>query len=120
MTEFLESIIFRQIMVQILLTTDILHIREIQAAITEKEIQFADKTLTFYDVIGRKDKRARWSQYFEEDGVNCVIYMASLAAFDQTMAEDRGTNRFLDSIACFSDLMENPDLRKMQFIILLV
>jgi G-protein alpha subunit len=60
--------------------------------------------MKFYDVAGQKDRRARWAPYFEHN-LDGLIFIASIAAFDQRMKEDDTVSRFDDSLECFDELV---------------
>ena len=72
----------------------------------------------FYDVAGQKDQRARWIPYFEKL-LHGIVFVASVAAFDQFMKEDVTTNRFIDSLILFESLMSNELLKSVAVIVLL-
>lgn len=97
---------------------DVLNARIKTESITERIFKVEGRELHFFDVAGQKDRRARWAPYFEES-LTAVIYTVSLSAYDQVLAEDKVTNRFLDSVELFGTLMNNPILNKTSVIILL-
>lgn len=69
----------------------------------------------FFDVSGLLHHRKVWLNYF--DNVNSVLFVISLAAYDQVLVEDENTNRMQDSINLFKDLLEEKLLARPQFIL---
>ncbi|OBZ78252.1 Guanine nucleotide-binding protein subunit alpha [Grifola frondosa] len=49
----------------------------------------------FYDVGGARGQRAAWVPFF--DDVNAVLFLCSMAGFNEVLVEDRTVNRLLDS-----------------------
>jgi signal recognition particle receptor subunit beta len=86
-------------------------------SITEKCFNVQNQKFKFYDVAGQKDRRSRWAPYFEKN-LDGLIFVASLAAFDQRVREAPEKNRFVDSLECFEELMGNRFLQLVPTIIL--
>lgn len=70
----------------------------------------------FYDLAGQVDKRSIWTQYFE-NGLNCIIYVLSIASFDQYLEEDKSINRFEDSLNCYKQIIKNKLLAGVSIIV---
>lgn len=77
----------------------------------------AGKTWLFYDVGGSKGQRAAWAPYF--DDVNAMIFLCSMAGFNQTLSEDRSVNRLLDSLTLWKTICSSKLLSNVTFILLL-
>ncbi|KAK7683158.1 hypothetical protein QCA50_013831 [Cerrena zonata] len=75
------------------------------------------KTWLFYDVGGSKGQRAAWAPYF--DDVNAMIFLCSMAGFNQTLSEDRSINRLLDSLTIWKTVCSSKLLSNVTFIMLL-
>ncbi|GMR62077.1 hypothetical protein PMAYCL1PPCAC_32272, partial [Pristionchus mayeri] len=60
---------------------DILHLRIPTTAVTEINFSFATSTIRLIDVGGQRTYRKKWIHCF--DGVSAVLFVASMAAYDQ-------------------------------------
>lgn len=58
-----------------------------------------------FDVGGQKAQRRKWIHIF--DDVHAVLFITSLAEYNQTLAEDNKINRMLDSIELFDQICNN-------------
>jgi G-protein alpha subunit len=48
----------------------------------------------------------------QDQELDAIIFVASLAAFDQIMYEDPLINRLMDSMVCFEHIMDNAILKR--------
>jgi signal recognition particle receptor subunit beta len=94
---------------------DILHLRISTNSVTETIFQIDGNAFHFYDVSGLKHRRRQWTQYFMD--VTTILFIVSLAGYDQVMAEDEKTNRLTDSIVLFGQIVNNPILSKPDVIV---
>ena len=69
------------------------------------------------DVGGQRSERKKWLRCF--DSVQAVIFIASLAEYDQVLAEDGMTNRMRESIVLFGQMCEHTYLEKTNMILFL-
>jgi len=69
------------------------------------DMKFTIKTTTFhiFDVGGQKSERKKWIHCF--DNVKAVIFVASLACYDELMFEDNTTNAMIDSLNLFEKVL---------------
>ena len=74
--------------------------------------------MQFYDVAGQKEKRQRWVPYMQSR-LSAIIYVTSIASYDQRMEEDRTVNRYVDALVLFESIMQNPLLKGVQTIVML-
>ncbi|KAK2465615.1 hypothetical protein APHAL10511_002507 [Amanita phalloides] len=72
---------------------------------------------TIYDVGGYRSQRAAWAQFF--DDVNVIIFLAPMSAFNQTLAEDDGMNRLVDSMRLWEQISANKILASVELILFL-
>ncbi|KAF8716015.1 hypothetical protein AX14_012498 [Amanita brunnescens Koide BX004] len=72
---------------------------------------------TIYDVGGSRSQRAAWAQFF--DDVNVIIFLAPISAFNQTLAEDDGVNRLVDSMRLWEQICANKILASVELILFL-
>ncbi|KAF8602136.1 guanine nucleotide binding protein, alpha subunit [Ceratobasidium sp. AG-I] len=70
-----------------------------------------------YDVGGARGQRHVWAPFFSD--VNAIIFLAPISAFDQTLAEDRRTNRVEDSIQLFKQVCGNKLLSNVNIVLFL-
>lgn len=99
-------------------TDDILRVRIPTDAIVQRSFVVNGKQFNFFDVAGQKDKRSRWVPYLSST-LRGIIFIMSIASFDQRMAEDATVNRYLDSLVLFEELMGNSLLAGIPTILLL-
>ncbi|KAH9938925.1 G-alpha-domain-containing protein [Amylocystis lapponica] len=71
----------------------------------------------FYDVGGHRGQRAAWAPFFED--VNAMIFLCSIAAFDQNLSEDHTVNRLVDSMKLWKTICSSSLLKNTTFILLL-
>ena len=66
-----------------------------------------DENVSFriVDTGGQKNERRKWIHHFEN--VSAIVYVVSLAAFDEPLYEDETINSLHDSIKLFGDTMNN-------------
>ena len=69
------------------------------------------------DVGGQRSERKKWLRCF--DSIQAVIFIASLAEYDQVLAEDGVTNRMRESIVLFGQMCEHTYLEKTNMILFL-
>jgi guanine nucleotide-binding protein G(i) subunit alpha len=96
---------------------DWLKLRTVTNNISETVIKFNSQYLHFFDVSGVKSHRKYWVSYF--DDVTAILFVASLASYNQTMLEDDSKNRLMDSLVAFEGLVNNPLLMKTGIILFL-
>ena len=64
------------------------------------ETEFGEYQMEFTDVGGRRAERRKWTRLF--DNVSAVIYVMSLAGYDQNLSEDHTTNCLGETLKLFS------------------
>lgn len=96
---------------------DILMARSETTKPTETEFIINGVTHLVIDVGGQKTYRPTWAVFFDDS--KAVIFVVSLASYDQIMAEDSGMNRMHDSMRLFETICNNPLLRSVAMILLL-
>ena len=86
---------------------DILRARLKTIGVTEHALHIdtrgsVPKDWLVYDVGGSRTQRAAWMPYF--DASDAIIFIANVAGFDQTLAEDRSMNRMVSYAFHDSDI----------------
>nr|KAJ3420203.1 hypothetical protein HK105_005970 [Polyrhizophydium stewartii] len=97
--------------------SDILHIRHRTTQIVEMSIIISGRTFRFFDVGGQRGDRKRWIPYF--DDVHSILFIASLADYDQVLVEDTRVNRMIDSLALFETIFNHKLLQNSGMILFL-
>ncbi|KAJ7881474.1 guanine nucleotide binding protein, alpha subunit [Mycena leptocephala] len=75
------------------------------------------REFAFFDVGGHRSNRPKWVSYF--DDMDCIIFLAPISAFDQTLAEDHKVNRLEDSLNLWTAIVSNKLLQKTNMVIFL-
>ncbi|KAJ3366571.1 hypothetical protein HDU91_001792 [Kappamyces sp. JEL0680] len=96
---------------------DILNLRTVTQSVSDTIFRIKDEKLHVIDVSGLSHHRSTWISYF--DDVNAILFVASLSCYDQTMAEEDGVNRMVDSLVLFEDVVNHKLLEKKFFVLFL-
>ncbi|KAJ1345164.1 hypothetical protein BSLG_000679 [Batrachochytrium salamandrivorans] len=96
---------------------DILHIRHSTTSISECAFKMNDFTLRFLDVAGQRGFRKQWAAHFDQ--VDSVLYITSVASYNQVLDEDKTVNRMTDSMQLFTELSKNTHLKNKALVLLL-
>jgi hypothetical protein len=62
-------------------------------------------------------RRTLYHVLTQENSLHGIIYITSLASFDQYMQDDKKKNCLEDSLECFEELMKNPILSDVSTIV---
>eukprot|EP00300_Choanocystis_sp_HF-7_P022698 c22144_g1_i1.p1 GENE.c22144_g1_i1~~c22144_g1_i1.p1 ORF type:complete len:344 (+),score=-20.94 c22144_g1_i1:71-1102(+) len=82
---------------------DVLRARTRTSGIHEASFQFHGWKFRLIDVGGQRNERKKWIHCFE--GVTALLYVASIIEYDQVLREDNSTNRMVESIQMFRELV---------------
>ena len=96
---------------------DIVRMRKSTIGINETVVNFGDVSFRLVDVGGQRTERKKWIHCFE--GVSSVIFIASLAEYNQSLVEDPSANRLLESIALFKTIFNIPWIEQTSVILFL-
>ncbi|KAI8903969.1 guanine nucleotide binding protein, alpha subunit, partial [Gorgonomyces haynaldii] len=97
---------------------DVLNCRRVTEQITETFFEIKDAVWSMVDVSGQRDKRSRWTHYFDKN-VSGVIFLVSCVGYCQVLAEDPTVNRMDDALELFTQLTHNTILKLDSIIVLL-
>ncbi|KAJ3387309.1 Guanine nucleotide-binding protein G(t) subunit alpha-2 [Lobulomyces angularis] len=86
--------------------------------ITETTFNILDAEYVVYDVGGQKSQRVFWAPYLSGD-LQSIIFVSSVAAFDQTLIEDNSVNRMEDSLKLLETICANELLKTVPIILFL-
>jgi hypothetical protein len=81
------------------------------------QIEGTPNPLHVIDVSGLSHHRNHWLAYFDQ--VQSILFVASLSCYDQTMAEEEGVNRMVDSLVLFENMVNHKLLEGKNFILFL-
>lgn len=84
---------------------DLLFARVRTSGIVEEKYQIDGATFVMYDVGGQRNERKKWIHCFED--VTAVIFVAALSEYDQNLYEDASTNRMIEAINLFDEIVNN-------------
>ncbi|KAK5085589.1 hypothetical protein LTR05_004876 [Lithohypha guttulata] len=94
---------------------DILHARLRTTGLTETFFDLKDISFRMMDVGGQRSERKKWIHCFE--GVQCLLFLAALSGYDQSLLEDVNANQMHEALMLFESLI-NSDWFKDKPIIL--
>jgi len=96
---------------------DVLFVRYRTTGIIEKDFQINKTKIRLVDVGGQRAERKKWIHCFEF--VTAVIYVASLACYDEAMYEQDDENVMIDSIELFGSIINNEVFKNTSIILFL-
>ncbi|KAJ1332447.1 hypothetical protein BSLG_008749 [Batrachochytrium salamandrivorans] len=96
---------------------DIIFSRSNTTNISETTILIEKVAYHFYDVGGQQQYRKQWIPYF--DNVNTIVFVASLASFDQFLIEDSTINRMHDALDLYDQICNHVLLKHIPITLLL-
>lgn len=98
---------------------DILYTRYATTKISETMFNIGGAKYQVIDVGGQTKYRAAWPRFF--DNSDAILFIVSLASYDQTMEEDghRTVNRMEDSLSLFDKISNHELLQKIAIILLM-
>ena len=79
---------------------DILLARRRTDDISETQVPIKKIPFTFIDVGGQRTQREKWFQCFQ-DSINTILFFVAISEFDQTLVEDKRSNRVIESLKVF-------------------
>ena len=89
---------------------DILYAKLRTTGITDMTFCHEGMNLTVLDVGGQRSERRKWIHYFE--GVDIIMYLASLTDYDQPVEEQPDKNAMEESVQIFASLIKSQWFRK--------
>lgn len=96
---------------------DILCARIRTTGIVEHTFRIKDNDFRMYDVGGQRNARKKWIHCFEN--VTSVIFVAALSGYDQVLYEDNSTNRMLEALNLFEDILKSKWFERTSMILFL-
>lgn len=96
---------------------DILRSRKATRGISEYNFEVKGVPFVMVDVGGQRSQRTKWFQCFDE--VTSIVFLVASSAFDQTLMEDRSTNRLMESLNIFDTIINNKCFKNVSVILFL-
>lgn len=96
---------------------DVLHARLRTTGITETVFELRELTFRMMDVGGQRSERKKWIHCF--DGVQCLLFMASLSGYDQCLVEDVNANQMHEALMLFESLVNGEWFKDKPIILFL-
>jgi guanine nucleotide-binding protein G(i) subunit alpha len=84
---------------------DVLRARAKTTGIIETEFEIEKFKFKMTDVGGQRSERRKWMHCFE--GVTAVIFVVAMSEYDLKLAEDNETNRMMESLKLFKDIINS-------------
>ncbi|GAA5991039.1 hypothetical protein JCM10908_006513 [Rhodotorula pacifica] len=81
---------------------DILRCRQKTTGISETAFQQRGMQYRIFDVGGQRSERRKWVHCFEN--VTAIVFLASLAGYDQVLHEDRNSNQMQEALMLFDSI----------------
>ena len=96
---------------------NILHIRIVTKKIHETIFTIENQRFHFFDVAGGRHERKYWVPYF--DNVHTILFVISIASYDQMTNEEPSINRMVDAMTLFEEICSTSLLLKVKKIVFL-
>lgn len=96
---------------------DMLHARLRTTGITETFFDLGNMCFRMMDVGGQRSERKKWIHCFE--GVQCLLFLASLSGYDQMLLEDINANQMHEALTLFNALVNGKWFRDKPIIVFL-
>ena len=93
---------------------DILRARVKTTGVNMIEFTFKKIQFRMFDVGGHRSERKKWIHCF--DNVTAILFVVSIAEYDQLLDEDQNVNRMKESMKLFEDIVNNQFFKKKSFI----
>jgi guanine nucleotide-binding protein G(i) subunit alpha len=96
---------------------DVLHVRNRTSGIVEQSLSMQGNQFLVVDVGGQRSERRKWANCFSD--VTAMIFVASLASYNQLLFEDETTNRMEEALRLFERTLGTPAFTKCCIILFL-
>lgn len=96
---------------------DILNAKIVTHGVCERVYEVNTERIHFIDVSGRKNNRKIWSSLFGD--ISTIFFVVSLAGYDQVLSADDKTNRMLESMDVFNEIINCKTMPTQNMILFL-
>jgi len=93
---------------------DVLRARVKTTGVSKIEFMFKKVQFRMFDVGGQRSERKKWIHCF--DNVTAILFVVSIAEYDQVLEEDKDVNRMKESMELFENIVNNQYFKKKSFI----
>jgi len=97
--------------------TDVLCCRVRTTGCLEIKFTIDDVPFKLMDVGGQRSERKKWVNFF--DDITALMYVVALDEYDLKLFEDASTNRMLESLRLFEEMINHPVFAKTAIILFL-
>ena len=94
---------------------DVLRCRVKTTGVSKIEFTFKKVQFRMFDVGGQRSERKKWIHCF--DNVTAILFVVSIAEYDQVLEEDKNVNRMQESMQLFEDIANNQYFKRKSFIV---
>lgn len=96
---------------------DCLRARHRTSGIVERMFVIEGVRFKFIDVGGQRNERRKWIHCFED--VTCVMFVAAISEYDQTLYEDEKKNRMVESLEVFNKIINEKTFQNSTILLFL-
>ncbi|KHN75293.1 Guanine nucleotide-binding proteinalpha-17 subunit [Toxocara canis] len=96
---------------------DILHTRVPTTGVVQMKFTLRNIDFRIFDVGGQRSERRKWIHCF--DDVNAIIFVAAISEYDQLLREDAKSNRIMEALELFDNIVNIPYFDKCSMILFL-
>lgn len=96
---------------------DVLRSRVPTTGVVENAFEIDGNMFKMYDMGGQRSERKKWIHCFEN--VTAVLFVCAISAYDQMLYEDQHTNRMVESLELFEDIVNSKWFEKTSVILFL-
>ena len=93
---------------------DVLRARVKTTGVSKIEFTFKKVQFRMFDVGGQRSERKKWIHCF--DNVTAILFVVSIAEYDQVLEEDKNVNRMKESMELFENIVNNQYFKRKSFI----
>mmetsp|Transcript_11979 Transcript_11979/g.29488 ORF Transcript_11979/g.29488 Transcript_11979/m.29488 type:complete len:418 (+) Transcript_11979:1-1254(+) len=81
---------------------DVIRSRSRTTGVIENNFTIDGNRFQMYDVGGQRSERKKWIHCFEN--VSCLLFVAAISSYNQTLFEDNTTNRLVEALDLFEEV----------------
>jgi len=96
---------------------DILNTRVRTSGVVSAEFKIDDLLFEVFDVGGQRNERKKWIHCFQS--VTAIIFVAAVSEYDQVLFEDNATNRIVEAINLFDQVVNSKYFGETSIILFL-
>lgn len=82
---------------------DIIRVRIPTTGVIETSLNIDNNFIKLFDVGGQRSERRKWMHCF--DNVTAIVFLASLSGYDEILFEDKHSNRMIEAMELFDQII---------------